>query len=636
MDFLKKIVYGLLFSFILTPLFAYAEDGDHPVLIISSYNPDARQTSRTISDFMEEFRRLGGRTPISMENMNCKSFSEILQWKGRMKMLLSKYVGKQSPSLILLIGQEAWAAYLSLDASSQGNAPVLGALVSSNTILLPNDSVNVQTWMPPSADLFKDFPNSHVRGGFVYEYDVESNIKLIKELYPQTRNIAFISDNTYGGVALQAYVVKQMKKFPELNLILLDGRCNTIYSISDKLHELPPATTLLLGTWRVDMNEGYFMRNATYTMMEAAGDLPAFSITSVGMGYWAIGGVIPHFQVLGKKIAKQAIHILDGHGDTCRIVKTIPNQIIFDYDQVKKRHLNLASIPGPIELINETPSFYEQYRYQVWAFIGVLAVLLIALFISLYYYYHTKRLKDELEVSEQALREAKEHAEEANHLKSAFLANMSHEIRTPLNAIVGFSEVLVSTDYPIEEKMTYVDIVKANSNLLLHLIDNVLDIARLESGKTDFRYEQCEVVAICQYSLFSVGQARKAENEFAFQSKYDHLEMRADAHRLQQVIIHLLSNADKFTEKGNITLTLDVNEQENIVVFSVQDTGCGIPQSKQQIVFDRFEKLNEYMQGTGLGLAICKLTVEKWGGKIWIDPDYTRGARFVFTHPLIF
>ena len=116
---------------------------------------------------------------------------------------------------------------------------------------------------------------------------------MIKQLYPKTEHIAFISDNSYGGVTLQAHVVKEMRKFPELGLILLDGRVNTIYTNSDKLHALPPNTALLMGTWRVDMNDGYFMRNATYAMMEVTTTIPTFTPSSVSLGNWAIGGVLP-------------------------------------------------------------------------------------------------------------------------------------------------------------------------------------------------------------------------------------------------------------------------------------------------------------------------------------------------------
>lgn len=636
MGLFRKIIYSFLLFLLISHIglsSAFAVTGEHPVLIISSYNPDARQTSGNIYDFMEEFERLGGKAPIALENMNCKSFSEAPLWKNKMEELLAKYRGKRSPVLLVLIGQEAWTAYLSQADSIRGNVPVLAALASRNAIILPDDSVDLKTWMPDAVDFFNDFPNSSVKAGFVYEYDVEANINLIKKLYPETRNIAFVSDNSYGGVSLQAHVVEEMKKHPELNLILLDGRTNTIYTISDKLDELPPNTALLLGTWRVDMYDGYFMRNATYTMMEAAGDVPTFSITSVGIGYWAVGGVIPSYRALGKDMAHQAVRLLQGPDSDRVEVEVIPNKIQMDSKIVKDKRLDLSSIHQPIEMVNETPSFYEQYKYHIWTVGTVLVVLLSGLFVSLYFYYHTKKLKDELQESESALREAKDRAEESSRLKSAFLANMSHEIRTPLNAIVGFSDVLASGGTSVDEQQGYVDIIKTNSDLLLRLINDILDVSRLEADRVTFTIEKCDVVPLCQQVLASVSQARKSENEFIFECDRESVDLRTDTQRLQQVIINLLSNADKFTRNGKITLKLEVDDEKRVATFSVSDTGTGIPLEKQKQVFERFEKLNEYVQGTGLGLSICKLTVEKWGGEIWVDSGYTDGARFVFTHP---
>lgn len=637
MGLFRKIIYSF-FLFLLISILglssAFAVTGEHPVLIINSYNPDARQTSGNIYDFMEEFERLGGKAPIALENMNCKSFSESPQWKSKMTEILDKYEGKRAPVLLVLIGQEAWAAYLSQADSIRGKFPVLTSLASRNAIILPDDSVNLKTWMPGAVDFFNDFTDSSVKAGFVYEYDVEANINLIKHLYPNTKNIAFVSDNSYGGVSLQAHVVAEMKKHPELNLILLDGRTNTIYTISDKLHELPPNTALLMGTWRVDMYDGYFMRNATYTMMEAAGDVPTFSISSVGIGYWAIGGVTPSYRPLGKDMAYQAVRLLQG-ADSDRIeVEVIPNKVMMDSKIVKEKRLDLSFIHQPIEMVNENPSFYEQYKYHIWTVATILVVLSAGLFVSLYFYYHTKKLKDELQESESALRDAKDRAEESSRLKSAFLANMSHEIRTPLNAIVGFSDVLASGGSSEDEQQGYVDIIKTNSDLLLRLINDILDVSRLEADRVTFTFEECDVVPLCQRVLASVSQARKSENEFIFECDRESMDMRTDTQRLQQVIINLLSNADKFTRNGKITLGLKVDEKQREVLFSVSDTGTGIPLEKQKLVFERFEKLNEYVQGTGLGLSICKLTVEKWGGKIWVDPGYTDGARFVFTHPL--
>lgn len=617
----------------LLPVFSIT--GEHPILIISSYNPDAGRTSGNISDFMEEFQRLGGTNTIALENMNCKSFSESPLWERRMVELLSKYQGDNSPALTVLIGQEAWAAYLSLPDSIRGNTPVVSALSSRNAILLPGDTVDLKTWMPESVDFFTDFPSSPIKAGFVYEYDVEANINMIKQMYPGTKNIAFVSDNSYGGVAMQAYVVKEMQKFPELNLILLDGRVHTIYTICDRLHELPENTAILMGTWRVDMNDGYFMRNATYAMMEAAPTLPTFSLSSVGLGYWAVAGVVPAYRALGKEMARQSYRLLTTPQDSETHMEIIPNETILDGKLVKEKKRNITGLPQPVKMLNVTPSFYEQYKYHIWSVGAVLLVLLGGLFVSLYFYYHTKKLKDELEVSEGALREAKDRAEESSRLKSAFLANMSHEIRTPLNSIVGFSDVLAVGGSTEEEQQSYYQIIKTNSDLLLRLINDILDLSRLEANRVTLTWEECDVVQLCSQVVASVSFSRQSsENQFLFTTSFESFRMVTDVQRMQQVMINLLSNANKFTKCGKITLDFSVNEETQMAVFSVTDTGCGIPKEKQGLVFERFEKLNEYAQGTGLGLSICKLIVHKWKGSIWIDPDYTGGARFVFSHPL--
>ena len=608
-----------------------------PILIICSYNPAAHQTSVTISDYMDEYSKLRGQRDIIIENMNCKSFSEAPLWSKMMTQILAKYQGEKHPAQIILLGQEAWAAYLSQRDEMQVKVPVMCSLASSNVVILPEDTVeSLDSWMPESVDLFDDHLNiPELKSGFINQYDIEGNLRMIQAFYPKTKHIAFISDNTYGGVTMQALVRKEMKKFPDLDLILMDGRKHSIYTIVEELRQLPENTVILVGTWRVDMNEGHFMRNATYAMMEVTPTIPAFTPSSVSLGHWAIGGVLPDYRKVGGEMAMESVRMDTHPQDTAKHLSVIGCKAVLDSRKVKEWGLDPAVLPFKVQLVNQPVSFYQQYTYQIWSACALFVILVLGLCISLFYYFRTKRLKDELLKSEKDLRVAKDRAEESNRLKSAFLANMSHEIRTPLNSIVGFSDVLAVGGSTEEEQQSYYQIIKTNSDLLLRLINDILDLSRLEANRVTLTWEECDVVQLCSQVVASVSFSRQSsENQFLFTTSFESFRMVTDVQRMQQVMINLLSNANKFTKCGKITLDFSVNEETQMAVFSVTDTGCGIPKEKQGLVFERFEKLNEYAQGTGLGLSICKLIVHKWKGSIWIDPDYTGGARFVFSHPL--
>ncbi len=192
-------------------------------------------------------------------------------------------------------------------------------------------------------------------------------------------------------------------------------------------------------------------------------------------------------------------------------------------------------------------------------------------------------MRDELLKSEKDLRVAKDRAEESNRLKSAFLANMSHEIRTPLNSIVGFSDVLAVGGSTEDEQQSYYKIIKTNSDLLLRLINDILDLSRLEANRVTLTWEECDVVQLCSQVVASVSFSRRSDNQFLFTTSFESFRMVTDVQRMQQVIINLLSNADKFTKQGKITLDFSVNEETQMAVFSVTDTGCGIPKEKQAL-----------------------------------------------------
>lgn len=229
----------------------------------------------------------------------------------------------------------------------------------------------------------------------------------------------------------------------------------------------------------------------------------------------------------------------------------------------------------------------------------------------------------------------KEKAVQAILRKNMFLSNMSHEVRTPLNAIVGFSAVLTDEDesFDDESRREFSEIIKVNSFQLLKLINDILDFSDFENDNITFNIRTHDAVKLCNEVVETVMASRKLEVEMRFDTDLSVLMLDTDDARLRQVLINLLVNAAKFTEQGSIVLELKMVDA-GTALFSVTDTGCGIPPEKQHLIFERFEKLNDFVQGSGLGLSICQLIVKYMNGKLWVDSGYTRGARFCFTHPL--
>lgn len=228
----------------------------------------------------------------------------------------------------------------------------------------------------------------------------------------------------------------------------------------------------------------------------------------------------------------------------------------------------------------------------------------------------------------------KEKAVQAIQRKNMFLSNMSHEVRTPLNAIVGFSAVLTDEDesFDDESRREFSEIIKVNSFQLLKLINDILDFSDFENDNITFNIRTHDAVKLCNEVVETVMASRKLEVEMRFDTDLSVLMLDTDDARLRQVLINLLVNATKFTEEGSIVLELKMADA-GTALFSVTDTGCGIPPEKQHLIFERFEKLNDFVQGSGLGLSICQLIVKYMNGKLWVDSGYTRGARFCFTHP---
>lgn len=274
-------------------------------------------------------------------------------------------------------------------------------------------------------------------------------------------------------------------------------------------------------------------------------------------------------------------------------------------------------------------------------FLLVVTISLLALIRTRYL--ASKRLKKEIqevkiarneaEMARNEAEKARNEAIAANNVKTLFLQNMSHEIRTPLNAIVGFSDVITDSSYTLSdnEKKEFVKLIHTNNRLLINLINDILDISRLESGAYELNMEDADANTICSQTIKSVKDRVQAGVELIFVPYPQTIWLHTDVTRISQLLINLLTNACKYTEKGSVTLAVERKDQ--MVLFSVTDTGCGIAPENAERIFDRFEKLGSFKQGTGLGLNICRIIARLLHGDVKLDTNYSGGSRFLFTLP---
>lgn len=273
----------------------------------------------------------------------------------------------------------------------------------------------------------------------------------------------------------------------------------------------------------------------------------------------------------------------------------------------------------------------RQWNYILVLIIVGVAFLIVIIVISLV---HIRIANKRLKQSEEQLTKARKTAEMSIKNKSLLLSNMSHEIRTPLTALSGFSGILADSSIDIDTQKQCYEIIEQNSDLLLKLINDIIDMSNLEIGKMQFQIEQHEAVALCRNVIDTVEKIKRTNAAVLFESDFEELHIDTDHARLQQMLINLIINATKFTPEGSIVLSM-TKQADNMVLFSVTDTGCGIAPEKQDSIFNRFEKLNEQAEGSGLGLSICRLIIEHLKGQICLDKSYTNGCRFCFTHPII-
>lgn len=307
-------------------------------------------------------------------------------------------------------------------------------------------------------------------------------------------------------------------------------------------------------------------------------------------------------------------------------------------EELRKKMENLEIEKGANELVIEKRTLelkLQESKKKNYLYISLLLMALCAVFYIFFRLGKMRSLYQALQKSNEQVLVANRKAQESEEMKTAFIRNMSHEIRTPLNAINGFSELITNEDIPMSEKQAFSRIIYENCYHLTSMLNNLLEIAQLDSGDDSLPFVPTHIHELCLHEMQQVKKYQeKPEISYVVEGDKENDMILTNRTYFSLIISHLLANANKFTENGSITLAYHLDNGANQMTLSVTDTGCGIPQDKQEWIFERFTKTNDFIPGSGLGLYLCRLIVNRLNGQIKTDPSYTEGSRFVITMPI--
>ncbi len=294
-----------------------------------------------------------------------------------------------------------------------------------------------------------------------------------------------------------------------------------------------------------------------------------------------------------------------------------------------QKQLSELQIKYEVNKLNNEKSQLEIKNKRILV-ICLFIILTIVIVICLYLYHNLKKEK-KMKIH---LRNLKQKAEESEKMKTAFINSICHEIRTPLNAIVGFSDLIFNDEVDKENRESFSHEVQKNTVLLTSLINNMLEVSSLDVSQEKLPCKQVDLHHICIQEMKQLSRYHKPDIEYHMDLPEHPVILSTHEKYLSLVIEHLLNNANKFTEKGTITLRYRMDEAHQQLHISVTDTGCGIPVDKHKEVFERFSKLNTFTPGNGLGLYLCQLIIRRLSGEINIDPTYKEGTKITVTIPV--
>ena len=623
---LRTISFLGLFLFIegfLLSVSARTEITNKEVLVLNSINfnlPWAKNFYWCIHDALQKQG-----ISAKAESLSVPALANKMEADAVVTHLREKY--PVAPAAIVLIGDPGWIVCRELFDDVWKDVPVI---VTNARDRLPA-SLDVLLSHAPLTET-NSVPGEEWRRGYnltllKQHYYVKETVELIYKLIPDMQRLAFISDDRYISEETRRDVKEAVEEnFPDLRLDLLSTTQLSTEMLLDTLHSYKPNTGIIYYSWFESHNENdnNYLFDHIQEIITNFTPSPLFLLSPENLSNNTFAG---GYYVSTESFCDSLLEILNRilNGEQAR---NIPGGVggegnsYLCYPVLKSYNIPSSRYPDDAVYIDKPQTFFQQHYVKIIAS----SVFLLLLIAAIVYYIRILRK------AYSRLSEAVEKAEQANQLKSAFLANMSHEIRTPLNAIVGFSNMLPHTEYPVEMR-EYADIIETNTDLLLQLINDILDMSKIEAGTFDF----CPSLIDVNQTMEEIEQSmrlrlKKETVTLTFTERLPECTLYTDKNRLIQLISNFVINAIKFTQIGSIRMGYRLKDADTIC-FYVSDTGCGMSEEQCRHVFERFVKYNPFVQGTGLGLSICQMIIDRLGGTIGVESEEGKGSTFWFTLP---
>lgn len=619
----KLRLLGLLLLFYLTATAAWAKNEN--ILVICPYIPSNNWGLRTLAP-INQLANENSDFNFQFSVLKSTDYSTSVEVKDRLNSISGVY-GMERPDLVIIYGPSNYEAAKHINEKWPDIPIILIGEIEYMCKLdyILNSYANEDAVRENIADMVQELNCTFIK---IPVYPGRT-LDLMKNLLPKMEEVFFVGGDDFMSKEVQLMLERKAKErnFKFHPFLSSDHSTEDLIKTVQFLDQRKIG--ILYCNWFSKINKENNTNLSIRRLVEA--HVPVFNIygqdfrNDDGVGYitYDAGEYKEKLQEIVIKILRKKIPARKIEPVVIKASKPVLNS-----EAMMKYNLDKRLAPEGTVFVNNHPSFLETHKSDLVLGASILTVLFIFILISLLI--HGNSLNKQL-------RQAKKRAETSDRSKTIFLQNMSHEIRTPMNAIVGFSQLLALPDgYSTEEeKKEYAGYIQNNAKMLMMLIDDILDIADAEHGNYRIDLTDVSCNEICTSAMKSVEFRVPPEVRMYFTTDLpDDFKIHTDSRRVQQVLINYLTNACKHTVQGEIKVSCSKSEHPGSITFSVTDTGTGIPSNMAENIFERFTKLDAFVQGSGLGLNICRTVAQKLGAQVKLDTSYTKGARFLFIVPL--